>query len=154
MVSARILLKSSDTGKPGKPCDRLIAPVSAARALICVNIVVPTLGSFDVSLTFVSLMFYLDKVKMKKRILNLLTVSFFLLTACNSKNELCTCIEKGDELNQFSSELLESETITGEQEEKLQLLREEVDEICDQFKEMGPERLYELRNECGNFPEP
>ena len=91
---------------------------------------------------------------MKNRIVWIFTAVFLVNVGCSSKNALCECIEKGDELNQFSSELLHSETVTEEQENKLHLLREEVNQICAPFKEMGPKELYELREECGNFPEP
>ena len=83
-----------------------------------------------------------------------LLATIVLLGSCNTKNELCVCIEKGDALNQFSSELLATELVTKEQEEKLEQLRNEVNQACATFKDMGPKELYELRNECGNFPEP
>lgn len=91
---------------------------------------------------------------MKNRITYFLLVSFVLLGSCTSSNDLCICIEKGDELNEFSSELLSTEFVTIEQEERLQKLRTEANEACAEFKDMGPKELYKLRNECGNFPEP
>jgi len=91
---------------------------------------------------------------MKNRIVGLFAIVFLMNVGCSSKNALCECIDKGDELNQFSSEILNSEVVTEEQENKLHSLREEVDQICAPFKEMGTKELYELREECGNFPEP
>ena len=40
-------ISSGEVSKSGKPCDKLIAPTSAATADITVNIVVPTCGSLD-----------------------------------------------------------------------------------------------------------
>lgn len=91
---------------------------------------------------------------MKNRIVWIFAAVFLTTVGCSSKNALCECMDKGDELNQFSSELLHSDAVTVEQENKLHSLREEVDQICAPFKEMGPKELYELREECGNFPEP
>lgn len=91
---------------------------------------------------------------MKNRIVWIFAAVILTNSACSSKNGLCECIDKGDELNQFSSELLNSEVISEEQENKLYLLREEVDEICAPYKEIGTKELYELREECGDFPEP
>jgi hypothetical protein len=41
-------ISSGDVSKSGKPCDRFIAPTSAARADITVNMVVPTCGNLEI----------------------------------------------------------------------------------------------------------
>ena len=91
---------------------------------------------------------------MKNRITSALVVTIVILSSCNSTNDLCVCIEKGSELNEFSNELLMSEFVSEEQESELYQLRNEVDSLCAPFKEMGPKELYELRNACGDYPEP
>src|SRR6185436_9145767 len=48
MYRATASTSAGSQSKSGNPCDRLIAPRSAASFDITVKIVVPTLGSFDV----------------------------------------------------------------------------------------------------------
>src|ERR1043166_7728455 len=49
MYSFTSAIRSGEQLKSGKPCARLIAPCSWASALITLKIVVPTLGSFDLT---------------------------------------------------------------------------------------------------------
>lgn len=85
---------------------------------------------------------------MINRISVVLVVGFFTFSGCSSDKGLCDCLEKGNELNQLSNELLFSEEVTNEQEEQLQQLRNEVEIKCEQFKEMNPDELRKLRLSC------
>jgi hypothetical protein len=87
---------------------------------------------------------------MKNRIVGLFILLFLGNSSCSNSNGLCDCIDKGAELNEFSKELLNSTTVTEEQEAKLNTLRLSVDEICAPYKEMGPEELYTLREACSD----
>ena len=70
-------------------------------------------------------------------------------SACKSKsNLLCECIEKSEALNEMSNILLFEEQVSEEQQNALFALRKEIDSLCEPFKMMGTEQLYELRNEC------
>src|SRR5215831_12537408 len=53
MCLATASTSAGSQSKSGKPCDKLIAPRSAASFDMTVKIVVPTLGSFDCSIWFV-----------------------------------------------------------------------------------------------------
>jgi hypothetical protein len=77
------------------------------------------------------------------------TSIILILAACSQEtNPLCNCVEKSKELNNFSSILLNKESITEKEQKKLFQLREEIDSICKPFHDMGPEELYNMRNEC------
>jgi hypothetical protein len=54
MCAATASTSAGSQSKSGKPCDRLIAPRSAASFDITVKIVVPTLGSLDLIDTYVA----------------------------------------------------------------------------------------------------
>src|SRR4029078_11933958 len=51
MCRATASTSAGSQSKSGNPCDKLIAPVSAASCDITVKMVVPTAGSFDVRFT-------------------------------------------------------------------------------------------------------
>ena len=83
----------------------------------------------------------------KKHVFFLFSLAF--LMACSSeKNPLCNCIEKSKALNDLSNSILNMEVVTEEKENELHTLRKEIDSICKPFHDMGPEELYEMRNEC------
>lgn len=72
-----------------------------------------------------------------------------LISSCSSKsNPLCECVEKSEALNEMSNSLLFEEQVTEDQQQALFALRKEIDSLCEPFKMMGTEQLYELRNEC------
>jgi hypothetical protein len=75
-------------------------------------------------------------------------LSILFFSSCSSENDLCKCIAKGDELNRFSNELLFQDDVSKSQEEKLNQLRNEVEEICRPFQEMNPDQLREMRMSC------
>ena len=48
----------------------------------------------------------------------------------------------------MSQSLLGMDEIPQEKQDEILELRARIDELCAPFKEMGPEELYEMRNEC------
>lgn len=78
-----------------------------------------------------------------------LLLFFILFSSCNSEeNPLCHCIKKADELNKLSNSILSLEVVSEEKQNELILLRQQIDSLCEPFKLMGPEELYEMRNQC------
>lgn len=81
-----------------------------------------------------------------KRII--LPLAGLFLFACQSENPLCECIAKSKELSTLSQQLLSMEEIPQEKQDEILELRARIDELCAPYKEMGPEELYDMRNEC------
>jgi hypothetical protein len=80
---------------------------------------------------------------------SLIAIAVLFLSACSEKtNPLCECIQKSEALNSLSQDILDMEIVSKEKQDELFQLREDIDSICAPFKEMGPEELYKMRNEC------
>lgn len=74
------------------------------------------------------------------------------LGACSgegdSKDEqFCRCMEVGDELNKFSSELLERQP-TAEDAKKMKELREKSKKECSRYYEMSGEEMRKRKSAC------
>ena len=81
--------------------------------------------------------------------LSIAAIAVLFLSACSTEtNPLCECIQKSEALNSLSQDVLDMETVSKEKQDELFQLREDIDSICAPFKEMGPEELYKMRNEC------
>jgi hypothetical protein len=76
-----------------------------------------------------------------------------LLTACNQRDEaFCTCLTVGEELNEFSSDLLLKENITLEDNQKMQSLKEKKGKACKAYETMSGDEMLKKKSSCG-FPE-
>lgn len=80
------------------------------------------------------------------KILSFLIIVGFLFS-CNSSNQLCDCVEAGDEVNKISASFFEREP-TKEGEDSLIQAKKVRDEICAPFQEMMPKELHEKAAEC------
>lgn len=80
---------------------------------------------------------------------NLLIISSILiLSACNSKDEqFCECLKAGEELNVFSSSLLQEE-ITKEKSDKLKNLKKLKTEACKDYQTMDGPEMLKKKAEC------
>lgn len=80
---------------------------------------------------------------------NLLIISTILiLSACNSKDEqFCECLKAGEELNVYSSSLLQEE-ITKEKSDKLKNLKKLKTEACKDYQTMDGPEMLKKKAEC------
>lgn len=80
---------------------------------------------------------------------NILIVSVvFLLSACNSKDEqFCQCLKAGEELNNFSSTLMQGK-ITDEKANKLKKLKSDKAEACKDYQTMAGPEMLEKKAAC------
>lgn len=70
------------------------------------------------------------------------------LSSCNSKDEqFCKCLKAGEELNDFSSTLMNGE-ITTEKSLKLKELRTVKTRECEDYKTMNGPELLKRKAEC------
>jgi len=70
-----------------------------------------------------------------------------LLVSCNNSNQLCDCVEAGDEVNRISASFFDR-PVTKEGEDSLIKAKKVRDEICSPFQEMMPKELHEKAAEC------
>ena len=77
----------------------------------------------------------------------------FLLAACGSgeKTPFCKCMEAGDELNAYSSQLLEKAEISKEDESKMAELKATKEELCKEYKMMSGAEMLKLREDCAEM---
>ena len=80
------------------------------------------------------------------KILSFLFIIGFLVS-CNNSNQLCDCVEAGDEVNRISASFFER-AATKEGEDSLNQAKKVRDEICAPFQEMMPKELHEKAAEC------
>jgi hypothetical protein len=74
--------------------------------------------------------------------------SFLLIIGCSSKNEICACIEKGQEVNALSASFFDRPyAVLGK--DSLDALIRERDLICEPFKTMSGEEMLEKKKTCG-----
>lgn len=80
---------------------------------------------------------------------NLLFITaLVLLSACSSKDEqFCKCLKAGEELNKFSSTLLESE-ITEEKAQKMKALKSAQTKECVDYQTMKGDEMLEKKAAC------
>jgi hypothetical protein len=82
-------------------------------------------------------------------------VGLAVLASCSSGGEekgiqddqFCKCLEVGDELNAFSSEVLDR-TPTPEDQEKMKVLREKKKEACKNYETMSGEEMMKRKMMC------
>jgi len=70
-----------------------------------------------------------------------------LLISCNNSNQLCDCIEAGDEVNRISASFF-NRPATQAGKDSLTQAKIIRDEICAPFQEMMPQELHEKAREC------
>jgi hypothetical protein len=72
------------------------------------------------------------------------------LSACNQRDEaFCTCLTVGEELNEFSSDLLLKDNITSEDNQKMQALKEKKEKACKAYETMSGEEMLKKKATCG-----
>lgn len=74
----------------------------------------------------------------------------FVLAACGSgeKTPFCKCMEAGDELNSYSSEILKKSEIDSKEEAKMTELKATKKKLCKDYETMGGEEMLELKKAC------
>jgi hypothetical protein len=83
---------------------------------------------------------------MKKNVFTLLL--FAGLSACSSTDQqFCECLAVGDELNNYSAELLKGE-VTKEQAEELKTIKARKKKACAAYENMGGPEMLKRKNEC------
>ena len=80
------------------------------------------------------------------KILSFLFIVGFLVS-CNNSNQLCDCVEAGDEVNKISASFFDRAP-TKEGEDSLIQAKKVRDEICAPFQEMMPKELHKKAAEC------
>lgn len=70
-----------------------------------------------------------------------------ILVACNNNNQLCDCVEAGQEVNRISASFFDRPA-TQEGKDSLDLATQKRDEICAPFQNMMPGELHEKAAEC------
>lgn len=80
---------------------------------------------------------------------NILIISTIcLLSACNSKDEqFCDCLKAGEELNVFSSDLMQGK-ITKEKADKLKKLKSLKADACKDYQTMSGPEMLEKKAAC------
>lgn len=75
-------------------------------------------------------------------------IALIAFSSCSSKDkQFCKCLEAGEKLNNFASELLERGA-TKEDEAKIKELREVKDKECANYQTMGGEEMKKKQAEC------
>ncbi|MCJ8290344.1 MAG: hypothetical protein HRT58_11825 [Crocinitomicaceae bacterium] len=74
----------------------------------------------------------------------------FVLAACGSgeKTPFCKCMEAGNELNEFSAEILAKSEIDKAAQTKMKELRSTKKELCKEYEMMGKAEMLELKRAC------
>lgn len=92
---------------------------------------------------------YLNTTFMKSLVFASLAYLFMLsLSACSSNTEICSCLESGKKLENFSSELLQREA-TAKDLQKMKKLKADQEKKCAEFQTMDGAKMLELKEECG-----
>ena len=83
---------------------------------------------------------------MMKRLVPLL----FILAACGSgeKTPFCKCMEAGNELNEYSAEILAKSEIDTEAESKMKELKATKKKLCKDYQIMSGPEMLELKRAC------
>jgi len=77
-----------------------------------------------------------------------LITSILVFSACNSKDEqFCKCLKAGEELNDFSSKLFNSE-MTTEKAQKLKGLKDAKKKECIDYQMMSGKEMLEKKASC------
>jgi hypothetical protein len=83
---------------------------------------------------------------MKKYVFTLLL--FAGLSACSSTDQqFCECLAVGDELNNYSAELLKGE-VTKEQAEELKIIKARKKKACAAYENMSGPEMLKRKSEC------
>jgi hypothetical protein len=83
---------------------------------------------------------------MKKYVLTLLL--FTGLSACSSTDQqFCDCLSVGDELNNYSAELLKGE-VTKEQAEELKIIKARKKKACAAYENMSGPEMLKRKSQC------
>lgn len=70
------------------------------------------------------------------------------LGSCSSKDpKMCECLESGEKLNQFSSEIMMKE-INASDAKKMQTLKADKTKKCADYQEMSGEEMLKRKAEC------
>jgi hypothetical protein len=77
-----------------------------------------------------------------------LFIAALFLFSCTSKDtQFCKCLEAGDALNNFSSELLQAE-VDQAKADKLNALKKAKKEACADYQTMKGEEMLKRKKEC------
>ncbi len=77
--------------------------------------------------------------------------AFFILTSCGSGSEqaqFCKCMQKGEELDRLSHEILKKEVVDARKADEMRELTAEQKEACKDFQTMGGDKMRELQSHC------
>lgn len=75
-------------------------------------------------------------------------VVLLILVSCSSKDpKMCECLEAGEKLNQFSSEIMMKE-ITVNDAEQMKILKGDKTKKCADYQEMSGEEMLKRKAEC------
>ena len=74
----------------------------------------------------------------------------FVLAACGSgeKTPFCKCMEAGNELNEYSAEILEKSEIDANAESKMKELKATKKKLCKEYEMMSGPDMLELKRSC------
>ncbi len=74
----------------------------------------------------------------------------FILAACGSgeKTPFCKCMEAGNELNEYSSKILEKSEIDSKAESKMKELKATKKKLCKEYEMMSGAEMLELKRAC------
>jgi hypothetical protein len=83
---------------------------------------------------------------MKKYVLTLFVIA--ALSSCNSTDQkFCECLAVGDELNNYSAELLKGE-VTKEQAEELKIIKARKKKACAAYENMSGPEMLKRKSQC------
>jgi maleate cis-trans isomerase len=75
-------------------------------------------------------------------------VVLLIIASCSSKDpKMCECLEAGEKLNQFSSEIMMKE-INANDAKKMQTLKANKAKKCADYQEMSGEEMLKRKAEC------
>ena len=78
----------------------------------------------------------------------IIIVALFFVSCSGGDNQFCECMNAGEELNNYSSELL-SNGVENVNEREMNKLRSKKDSLCSPYELMGGDDLSALKESCG-----
>jgi hypothetical protein len=94
----------------------------------------------------------MKKTSSSKRLQQLFNYSMLfltlVLTSCgNQQEKFCSCLNVGEELNNYAQKILQEE-LSSEKVKKLAALRQSKREVCSEFETMAGAELLQLKAAC------
>jgi hypothetical protein len=84
-------------------------------------------------------------LKQTKRI-SILSLFFFI--SCSSKDhKMCDCLEAGEKLNKFSSQIMLKE-ISSKNMRTMKMLKSDKNQKCKLYQKMSGKEMFELKEKC------